>query len=128
MASAPIAFGSKHQILVPHTSKVASLLIAHFHCVSGHAGRNYVLSVMREKFWIPKANSLIRNILGKCVTCRKILSPLGAQKMADLLPNRVTLGMASFFFVSVDYFGPFLVKRGRSTRKRYGAKVTYLLQ
>ena len=50
LASAPIAFGSKHRILVPHASAVASLLIFHFHCVSGHAGRSYVLSAVREKF------------------------------------------------------------------------------
>ena len=64
LASAPIAFGSKHQILVPGASAVASLLISHFHCVSGHAGRNYVPSAVREKFWIPTANSLIRTLLG----------------------------------------------------------------
>ena len=127
LALAPIAFGSKHQILVPRASAVASLLISHFHCVSGHAGQNYVLSAVRGKFWIPKANSLIRTILGKCVTCRKIHAPLGAQKMADLPPDPVTPGMPPFSFVGVDYFGPFLVKRGRSTIKRYGVIFTCLV-
>ena len=68
LALAPIAFDSKQQILVPRACAVASLLISHFHCVSGHAGRNYVLSAVLEKFWIPKVNSLIPAILGKCVT------------------------------------------------------------
>ena len=66
LASAPNAFGSKDQILVSHASAVTLLLISHFHSVSGHVVRNYVLSAVREKFWIPKANSLIRTILGKC--------------------------------------------------------------
>ena len=33
--------------------------------------------------------------------------------MADLSPDRVTLGMPPFSFVGVDYFGPFTVKGGR---------------
>ena len=65
LASAPIACGSKLQILVPRASAVASLSISHFHCVSGHAGRNYVLFEVREKFSIPKSNSLICTILGE---------------------------------------------------------------
>ena len=85
LALAPIAFDSNHQILVPHASAVASLLISRFHCVFGYAGRNYVLSAVRGKFWIPRANSLIRTIFGKCGTYRKIHAPLGAQKMADLI-------------------------------------------
>ena len=47
--------------------------------------------------------------------------------MADLPPDRVTPRMPSFSFVGVDYFGPFLVKRGRSTIKRYGVIFTCLV-
>ena len=80
-----------------------------------------------KNFEFSKANLLIRTILGKCVTCQKIHAPLGAQKMANLPPDRVTPGMLPFSFVGVDYFGSFLVKRGRSTIKRYGVIFTCLV-
>ena len=47
--------------------------------------------------------------------------------MADLPPDRITPEMQQFSFMGVDYFGPFLVKRGRSTIKRYGVIFTCLV-
>ena len=47
--------------------------------------------------------------------------------MADLPPGRVTPGMPPFSFVGVDYFGPFTVKRGRCSVKRYGVLFTCLV-
>lgn len=46
--------------------------------------------------------------------------------MADLPQDRVSPDEASFTRVGVDYFGPFEVKRGRSTLKRYGVLFTCL--
>jgi len=40
--------------------------------------------------------------------------------MADLPANRVTPNKPPFTYVGVDYFGPFMVKQGRSLVKRYG--------
>ena len=57
----------------------------------------------------------------------KIHGELGKQKMADLSPDRVTPGMPPFSFVGVDYFGPFTVKRGRCSVKRYGVLFTCLV-
>ena len=47
--------------------------------------------------------------------------------MVDLPPDRVTPGMPPFSFVGVDYFGPFTVKRGRCSVKRYGVFFTCLV-
>jgi hypothetical protein len=47
--------------------------------------------------------------------------------MADLPADRVTPGDPAFTFVGVDYFGPYLVRRGRGTEKRYGCLFTCLV-
>ncbi|XP_059080012.1 uncharacterized protein LOC131878129 [Tigriopus californicus] len=47
------------------------------------------------------------------------------QLMADLPPDRVQEALP-FENTGVDYFGPFLVKRGRSLEKRYGVIFTCL--
>jgi len=44
--------------------------------------------------------------------------------MAHLPEDRVTANKPPFTFVGVDFFGPFIVKRGRSEVKRYGCIFT----
>ncbi|KAH9593640.1 hypothetical protein MS3_00000508 [Schistosoma haematobium] len=50
----------------------------------------------------------------------------GRQLMAPLPVCRVQPGWYSFSAVGVDYFGPLVVKRGRSLEKRYGCVFTCL--
>lgn len=85
-----------------------------------HSGRNYVLSKLRENFWVTHASAAVRKILSKCVFCRKYKGKLCQQKMADLPRERITPDLPPFTNVGVDYFGPIEVKHGRSYIKRYG--------
>ncbi|XP_068704454.1 uncharacterized protein [Montipora foliosa] len=47
--------------------------------------------------------------------------------MADLPKERLMSGEPPFTYVDVDYFGPFLVRQGRSNVKRYGCLFTCLV-
>ena len=85
-----------------------------------------MLSELRQKFWIPSANTAIRKVLGKCVTCRRLHGKAGKQLMADLPQERVLPDDPPFTRGGVDYFGPLEVKRGRSLIKRYGVIFTCL--
>lgn len=103
---------------------MSNLIIQHYHLASGHSGREYVLSLLRNKFWIIKANSAVRRLLSGCFSCRRRQAPVIQQKMADLPEDRVTADKPPFTFVGVGFFGPFMVKRGRSQVKRYGCIFT----
>jgi len=85
-----------------------------------------MLSELHQKFWITSANTAIRKICGRCVTCRRLHGKAGKQLMADLPMQRVLPDDPPFTRVGVDYFGPFEVKRGRSLVKRYGVIFTCL--
>ena len=61
------------------------------------------------------------------MVCRRQFHGPVQQKMADLPVDRVTPDQPPFCNTGVDYFGPVLVKRGRSTVKRYGALFTCLV-
>lgn len=115
-----------HPIILPPTHHVTRLIIRHFHVISGHSGREHVLSLLRQQYWIIGARSAVRQILSKCAFCRRHHPKAGGQKMADLPDDRTTAGDAPFTSTGVDVFGPFLVKHGRSQLKRYGCLFTCL--
>ncbi|XP_043969743.1 uncharacterized protein LOC122829340 isoform X2 [Gambusia affinis] len=117
---------AKHPVILSKHSKVATLILRDVHQRTGHCGRNYVLAQIRKKYWIPQANSAIRKIIGQCVVCRRMTGKVGEQKMASLPEDRLLPDQPPFTNTGVDYFGPFEVKRGRGTVKRYGVMFTCL--
>ncbi len=117
---------SKHPVVLSKHSRISTLILSDIHQRYGHCGRNYLLSALRQKFWIPQANSAIRKLICKCSVCRRLNGRVGEQKMASLPEDRLLPDKPPFTNVGVDYFGPFDVKRGRSTVKRYGVLFTCL--
>jgi hypothetical protein len=109
-----------HPIILPKQHHISRLIILYTHEKVGHLGRETTLAALREHFWIIQANSATRNLLKKCVICRKQQGKTSQQIMADLPKDRLQGDHAPFTNVGIDYFGPFYVKRGRSTEKRYG--------
>ncbi|KAJ8031990.1 hypothetical protein HOLleu_25384 [Holothuria leucospilota] len=116
----------KNPVILPR-HHITKLLIRHYHCLAGHCGREQVLSFLRERFWVIKARSAVRKELENCFVCKRVSAPPVTQKMADLPSDRVVPGKPPFSYVGVDMFGPFLVKQGRSTVKRYGCIFTCLV-
>lgn len=114
----------KHPIILAKDFYITTLLLRRIHEQIGHGGRNYMLSQLRKKYWVTKANSAARKIIKNCIICTRERGKLGIQKMADLPLERITPDKPPFTDVGVDYFGPMEVKRGRSLVKRYGVIFT----
>ena len=110
----------KRPIILAKDQHVSVLILRNIHEQLRHGGRNFILSKLREKYWITHANSAARKILSKCVFCKRHKGKLCDQKMADLPRERTTPDLPPFTHVGVDYFGPIEVKQGRSYVKRYG--------
>ena len=53
---------AKHPIVLPKASRVSDLILREIHEKAGHSGRNYMLSVLREKYWLPSAGTAIRKM------------------------------------------------------------------
>ena len=75
---------ANHPVILPKNHHVSTFILRHVHQETGHSGRNYTLSKLRERFWVPQADSALRKILSKCVICRKISAKPGEQRMANL--------------------------------------------
>ena len=123
---ASLPFLQKLQIILPHSNHATNLIIRDIHIKLGHAGRQHVLAEIRKKFWLIRANATIRKSLNSCVVCRKRSNISCTQQMADLSPRRLTPNKPPFSSVGVDFFGPFLTRKGRSNSKRYGVIFTCL--
>ncbi|TNN06405.1 Gag-Pol polyprotein [Schistosoma japonicum] len=116
----------KHPIILPNRHSVTESIIRHYHKEEGHCGTSQVLAAIRETYWIVKGIREVKRVIGRCVVCRRLNARIGQQMMAPLPPCRVKQGWYSFAFTGIDYFGPLIVRRGRSIEKRYGCVFTCL--
>lgn len=62
---------AKHPVILPKTSHMTMLIPREIHEISGHSGRNHMMSVLEQKYWNPGASSMIRSMVGKCVEGRE---------------------------------------------------------
>ena len=60
----------KHQIILPRHHPVADLLILHHRKSNHHCGRDRTLTLLRERYWIVKAKSIIRKVLLIFLLCK----------------------------------------------------------
>ncbi len=126
LSRSTLPYDSRHQMLIPQKSLLAKMVLFDIHKRIGHMGKNAILAELRKCYWIPRAGSLIKSILCKCVTCRKYRASMVTQQMADLPRERLVSDVPPFTNVGMDYFGPITVKRGRVSVKRYGVVFTCL--
>lgn len=115
-----------HPVLLPKRGHMITLIVGHYHTRVHHSGRGITLNELRcNGYWIISCRSAVTSLLRKCITCKKLRENPCGQKMGNLPPDRLE-SAPPFTNSSVDYFGPYYVKIGRSSVKRYGALFTCL--
>ena len=95
---APVCPQAIHPLLIPSEHSIATMLIRHHHEILGHAGREHVLSVLHQKFWIINACVLTRRIRRSCIPCRKRHEQIMNQMMGDLPESRLVPQEPPFTF------------------------------
>ena len=120
-----LPYDIKHPIVMPK-GYIATLYIKWCHLVVAHSGREGTLNEARRSgYWIITANSIVRRLIFKCVSCRKLRGLVMEQKMANLPAERV-IEAPPFTHVGMDMYGHFTIKLGRKEVKRYGCIFTCL--
>lgn len=111
LVNANISYDEKHPIILPGKHFVTKLIINMHHLDKGHGGVQLTTRSVRERYWIIGGRNAIRQVVFGCVTCTRYRKDATAkQKMAPLVENRVNVERP-FTHVSLDYCGPFEVKR-----------------
>ena len=121
-----IPYAAKHQIILPYKHHAVKLLIEHYHDLHHHCGKDLLLSILQQEYWIIKGRSFVKQVISSCVTCKKLNPRTLQPKMADLPTQRIDIGTTPFQHTGVDYFGPITVKILRSRAKRWGCIFTCL--
>ena len=119
-----LSFEVRCPIVIPKDSHITSLIIGHHHAATSHQRRGLTLNEIRlNGMWLMGGVKAVAAHIHRCVKCRRRRGRAAEQKMADLPEDRVEPA-PPFTYCGTDCFGPFLVKEGRKTHKRYGLLFT----
>ncbi|XP_023253587.1 uncharacterized protein LOC111648064 [Seriola lalandi dorsalis] len=75
---------------------------------------------MRRQYWVLRGREAIRRHQHNCRECQQWRAKPNVPKMADLPLSKLRIYKPPFYSTGVDCFGPFIVKIGRRTEKRWG--------
>lgn len=122
LRNAYIAYDMKHPIILPHKHRLTSLIIDNAHKMVLHGGARLTLNFIRNKYWIVGGNSVTKQFIRHCVTCKKQKANLQNQIMGDLPASRSN-SSRPFEHTGVDFTGHVFLKankgRGIKTTKGY---------
>lgn len=124
--SAYVPYEMKFPVILPQNSTITHLIADWFHRRYQHANRETVVNEMRQRYHIPQMRALVAKAAKNCMRCRIWKATPKSPAMAPLPKVRLTPFVRPFTFVGLDYFGPILVKQGRSNVKRWIALFTCL--
>jgi hypothetical protein len=94
-------------------------LIWQTHVDNQHAGAEWTLQFLRQRYWIMAGRASVRAVLRWCLPCQRAIKKLATQEMAPLPPGRLDAG-TPWRHVGVDYTGAFWVKINADDKPVYG--------
>lgn len=97
--------------ILPH-HPITEKIVVDRHLRLKHAGVQTVLNSLREEYWIPQGRRYIRQILRKCVLCRRYGAHPIIPAPAPLPPSRIECGVP-FQTAGVDLGGPLMLRDGQ---------------
>ena len=123
---AQISAESKHQVIIPSNHHLTYLLLLYNHQNNHHCGREQLLALSREQYWIVNGRHLARKVIYNCLYCKQQRVKPQPQLTADLTLERLSYLQPPFSFTDIDYFGPVTVKRDYRTRSLSGHNKRYI--
>ena len=107
-------------VLLHPTHPVTKLIILDVHERELHhvGGPGMTISHVRYKYWIPGAKSFVKQIISKCILCKRLHGVMKKQPIAPLPDFRVPeKGTEPFSTMALDVFGPYEVSIGRGHKR-----------
>ncbi|CAL8127281.1 unnamed protein product [Orchesella dallaii] len=100
-----------YPIILPKKHPLVNQLIFEVHRFHGHAGVQFLMSKLREKYWVLQSRRTIKRVIRSCTVCRRHQAkPLDVSPAP--LPRRRVSNSEPFETTGVDLAGPFFLKDG----------------
>ncbi|XP_055589771.1 uncharacterized protein LOC129741962 [Uranotaenia lowii] len=125
-AAPKAAYETKYPVFLPKEHRVTYLLVHFYHRRFLHGNHETVVNELRQRFQIPHLRTLVKRVGKECQMCRIKKAVPKTPIMAPLPAVRLTPFIKPFTHTGIDYFGPQMVKQGRSLVKRWVALFTCL--
>ncbi|XP_048585406.1 uncharacterized protein LOC125568078 [Nematostella vectensis] len=110
LGNSELATDARMPIILPRDHRLTELVILDCHSKLHHSGVSGTLAQLRTRFWVPKGRQVVKKIVHRCVTCKKLEGRAYATPpVADLPGFRVTQA-EPFSKVGVDFTGPLYYK------------------
>ncbi|KAI9551306.1 hypothetical protein GHT06_002506 [Daphnia sinensis] len=106
LSRAKLPYDVLHPPILSGKHPFSRMIIRAFHESMHHLGTDFVLSHVRQHFWVTAGRELVKRIRNECVPCRRFRPKAALQMMADVHRARLGAGHPPFTYTSVDYFGP----------------------
>ncbi|XP_065062963.1 uncharacterized protein LOC135689604 [Rhopilema esculentum] len=107
--NASVIESSIRPILLPKSHQVSKLLVLYCHEKVMHDGIRETLNLLRQKYWIPRARELVKSIVRKCITCRKLEGLPYSTVFCPDLPRMRVDDQPPFANTGLDFAGPLTV-------------------
>ncbi|XP_011883908.1 PREDICTED: uncharacterized protein LOC105571050 [Vollenhovia emeryi] len=122
LQEALLPFAEKHLLILVKENYLSLLLVREAHANSLHGGPQLTRSLLLRRYWILRANSLVRSVIHGCLRCTRFRGATAEQQMGQLPAERARPGRP-FSTAGVDYAGPVPLRtskgRGHKAIKGY---------
>ena len=115
----PVKTDIKFPYLLPRDHYLTKLLVYSIHKQHLHAGVNSTVTALRQQYWIPSAQQLVRRSLRKCIPCLKKTGKPYSSPESQPLPHARTQEGKPFEVTGVDFTGALYVRDPGKETKAY---------
>ena len=121
LENAELEIESREPLVLPRDHRLTELVILECHKGLHHSGVRATLTQLRTRFWVPKGRQVVKKLIGRCVTCKKLEGKAYKSPPTAELPDFRITQSDPFAKVGVDFAGPLYYKSSSGMQKAYVA-------
>ena len=111
LKNSDLEFDNRYPIILPKEHRLTELIVRKCHEEVHHSGVSATLCRLRTKYWVVRGRQMVKRILGKCVTCKRLEGKSYSRPLQADLPEFRVRQAAPFSQVGIDFAGPLFVKQ-----------------